>query len=160
MEGPREKPSEQDDNQQKFKPEDMTPDPGFRESGPNPGHSGGSQVLSPLRDPRSTILNYTNKLLIHGSKNYLQLLLMPVYNTIFYFLKREELPSVISILLIVLTINVHPNRSFCLSFFSESTLERLRCSPQDSFRVPDPTGHNLSTSDNWKEKISLPKEGK
>ncbi|XP_066021739.1 uncharacterized protein [Pocillopora verrucosa] len=40
----------------------------------------------------------------------------------------------------------------------ESTLERLRCSPQDSFRVPDPTGHNLSTSDNWKEKISLPKE--
>ena len=50
MEGPREKPSKQDDNRQKFKPEDMTPDPGFRESGPNPGHSGGSQVLSPLRD--------------------------------------------------------------------------------------------------------------
>ena len=61
VEGPREKPSKQDDNQQKFKPEDMTPDPGFRESGPNPGHSGGSQVLSPLR---STVLNYTNKLLI------------------------------------------------------------------------------------------------
>ena len=48
--GTQRKPSKQDDNRQKFKPEDMTPDPGFRESGPNPGHSGGSQVLSPLRD--------------------------------------------------------------------------------------------------------------
>ena len=41
----------------------MTPDLGFRETGPDPGHSSGSQVLSPLRDPRSTV-NYTNKLLI------------------------------------------------------------------------------------------------
>ena len=114
VEGPREKPSKQDDNQQKFKPEDMTPDPGFRESGTNPGHSGGSQVLSPLRDPRSTILNYTNKLLIHGFKNYLQLLLMSVYTTIFYFLKREELPSVISILLNV----VFPNEHLYLGFAS------------------------------------------
>ena len=45
----------------------------------------------------------------------------------------------ISIHLIVLTIIVHPNRSFCLSFFPESTLERPGISPQDSFRMPDPT---------------------
>ena len=60
---PEKNPQSKDDNQQKFNPEDMTPDLGFRETGPDPGHSSVSQVLSPLRDPRSTV-NYTNKLLI------------------------------------------------------------------------------------------------
>ena len=135
----------------------MKPDPEFQESGPDPGHSGGSQALSPLRHPHSTA-NYTNKLSIQRVQ---KLFAIATYASLHHdLLLREELPSVISIHLIVLAIIVHPNRSFCLSFFPESTLERLGCSPQDSFIMPDPTGQNLSTSYKLKEKVSLPKEGK
>ena len=132
----------------------MKPDPEFRESGPDPGHSGGSQALSPLRHSHSTV-NYTNKLLIQWVQKLFAIATYASLHTISCFVK-----SVISIHLIVLAIIVHPNRSFCLSFFPESTLERFGCSPQDSFIMPDPTGQNLSTSYKLKEKVSLPKEGK
>ena len=109
------------------------------------------------RHSHSTV-NYTNKLLIQWVQ---KLFAIATYASLHHdLLLREELPSVISIHLIVLAIIVHPNRSFCLSFFPESTLERFGCSPQDSFIMPDPTGQNLSTSYKLKEKVSLPKEGK
>ena len=156
VEGPREKTSEQGGQPTNILTGDMKPDLEFRESGPDPGHSGGSQALSPLRHPHS-IVNYTNKRLIQWVR---KLFAIATYASLHHdLLLREELPSVISIHLIVLAIIVHPNRSFCLSFFPESTLERFGCSPQDSFRMPDPTGQNLSTSYKLKE-VSLPKEGK